>query len=225
MTGSSNNAARVRPDSGPPRTVRAAFTLLELVLALAVIAALVGLAWPVMIRFAGEQSLKRDVDAVRARLARTRLTAMESGLTFQFRYEPDGRRCLVLPAQRPLDDPQETAGRSASPLSQPAAHTPAPRALLLELDEGHRFLSAPPGPAAFAQPEAVERIPDDWLTAFGASPRLAEVAWGPAIRFAPDGTAQDASFVIADEEGRFQVLRVRGLTAAVYVGPVERERR
>lgn len=203
--------------SGGATVRRAAFTLLELVLALAVIAAVIGLAFPVLLRFSGEQALRQNVETVRARLARTRLSAMNSGLSYQFRYEPNGRRCLVLPSERPLESGAETADRGAT------APTPA---LELELGDGLQFRSSPPGPVALTQQSVtVERLPEDWLAEFGVPTTLAQVGWAPAIQFAPDGTAQDASLVVVDADGRYQMLTVRGLTASVSVGPVERERR
>jgi Tfp pilus assembly protein FimT len=206
----------------PP--VRRAFTILELVLALAVIAALIGLAWPVMIRFAGEQAIMEGVETVRSRLARTRLLAIGSGLTHQFRYAPNKRLCLVLPAERPLGSGTANTNRtSGQAASAPAAATST--AQVLELSEGLRFLAAPPGPAALMQAPIEEHLPDDLLQMFGAPGSLAQVGWSKPILFSPDGTAEDASLVIADEHGRYQVLSVRGLTGSVYVGPLERERR
>lgn len=196
---------------------RSAFTLLELVLALAVIAAVLGLAWPVLMRFSAEQALKENVEAVRARLARTRLSAMNSGLSYQFRFEPNGRRCLVLPNERPSGSGDATGTASTGESEHPAE--------LIELTEGLRFLTAPPGPAAQSQAATTERLPEDWLTAFGAPASLAEVAWATPILFLPDGTADDGSLVVVDKDGRYQELTVRGLTATVSVASIQRERR
>src|SRR5690606_10224476 len=97
---------------------------------------------------------------------------------------------------------------------------------LVELAEGMRFLRSPPGPTALtSQAVTTERLSEDWLTQFGAPGSLAGVSWATAILFEPDGTSDDASLVVVDKDGRYQVLNVRGLTAAVSVGPVERERR
>ena len=79
--------------------------------------------------------------------------------------------------------------------------------------------------ALTSQTVTTERLAEDWLTDFGAPVTLADVSWAGAILFRPDGTAGDASFVVVDAAGRYQVLSVRGLTAAVSIGPIERERR
>lgn len=220
---------RCAPNRAERRSLalRAAFTILELVLALAVIAAVMGLAWPVMLRFSAEHALKDGVEQVRSRLARTRLLTIESGLTHQFRYEPGGRRCLVMPFERPLGTP--AGGTSSANATTTAAGStgtsPQPRALVLELTEGLRFLSSPPGPVALTQPETAERVSEDMLSMFGAPTSLAQIGWSKAVVFKPDGTSKDTTFVVADAGGRYQVLSVRGLTGAVSVGPIERERR
>ncbi|MFO1094697.1 MAG: hypothetical protein U0992_15535 [Planctomycetaceae bacterium] len=211
---------------GRPLPLRAAFTILELVLALAVIAVVMGLAWPVMLRFSAEHALKENVEQVRSRLARTRLLTIGAGLTYQFRYEPGGRRCLTMPLERPLGaSGGSNATGSAGAVTGSSGSATQTQALVLELAEGLRFLSSPPGPAALTQPDAAERVSEDMLTMFGAPTSLAQVGWSKAIPFRPDGTSQDTTFVVADADGRYQVLSVRGLTAAVSVGPIERERR
>jgi len=168
-----------------------------------------------MIRFSGEQLLKENVEAVRSRLARTRLSAIEAGLVYQFRYEPNGRRCLALPYERPLE------GGDASATAPGAVQYPA---YVLELEDGLQFRTSPPGPALLtAAPSTVERLSEEWLTAFGVPTTLAQVGWATPILFAPDGTAQDASLFVADSNGRYQLVSVRGLTASASVGRVERE--
>jgi prepilin-type N-terminal cleavage/methylation domain-containing protein len=198
--------------------LRAGFTLLELVIALAVIAVLAGLAWPYLLRFSAEQTLRENVEAVRARLALTRYSAMDSGLAWQFRYEPQGRRCLVLPQDRPLGANPGSGSTATGTVEFPAE--------LLELAEGLRFLPNAPGPIALtSQAVTTERLSEDWLTQFGAPASLAQIGWASAILFQPDGTGDDATLVVVDKDGRYQTLSVRGLTASVSVGPIERERR
>ena len=209
--------AAADPDR-PTLALRPAFTILELVLALAVIAAVSAIAWPLMIRYSGEQTLKQNVEAVRARLARTRLTAIEAGLVYQFRYEPNGRKCLVLPFERPLEQGEAATSTTAATSTYPAYQ--------LELEDGLQFLQSPPGPPLLtATPVTLERLSEDTLMAFGVPTSLAQVGWAGPILFAPDGTAQDASLYVADARGRFQLISVRGLTATASVGPIEREDR
>jgi prepilin-type N-terminal cleavage/methylation domain-containing protein len=197
------------------------FTLLELTLALAVLAVVIGLTWPALLRFVGEQDLKEDVAEVRARLASVRMLAIEEGIAYQFRYESQGQRFLILPYERPLG-----SGSSSGSTSSAASQIPASQAVqVFELGVDHLFLPEPRGPLGSPTPVVAERLSEEWLRLFGGDVSLAQGNWSPAILFMPDGTAQDASLVVVDEEGRYQSLSVRGLTGAVYVGPVEREDR
>ncbi len=197
---------------------RQAFTLLELTLALAVLAVVIGLTWPALLRFVAEQDLKEDVAKVRAQLSATRMLAIEEGITYQFRFEPQKQRFIVLPYERPL-------GQQAANPATGAAVSPAQSVQVFELGEDLRFLSEPPGPLGSPTPVVAERLTENWLRLFGGDTTLAQAAWSPAILFLPDGTAQDAMLVVADDDGRYQQVDVRGLTGAVYVGPVEREDR
>jgi hypothetical protein len=194
-----------------------------LTLALAVLAVVIGLTWPALLRFVGEQDLKDDVSEVRARLASVRMLAIEEGIAYQFRFETQGRRCLILPYERPLGSGENsgTAGSSSSTLQI----SPSQAVQVFELGADHLFLPEPRGPLGSPTPVVAERLSEEWLRLFGGDATLAQGNWSPAILFMPDGTAQDASLVVVDEEGRYQSLSVRGLTGAVYVGPVEREDR
>ena len=196
---------------------RRAFTLLELTLALAVLAVVIGMTWPALLRFVGEQDLKEDVAQVRTQLMATRMLAIEEGITYQFRFEPQKQRFIVLPYERPLGQPEANASASAAATSG--------QVQAFQLNEDHRFLSEAPGPPGSPTAVVAERLTEDWLRLFGGDTMLAQAAWSPAILFLPDGTAQNALLVVADEEGRYQQVNVRGLTGAVYVGPIEREDR
>lgn len=201
---------------------RAGFTLLELVLALSVLAILVGLTWPSLMRFVGDQRLRDDVELVRARTATVRSSAIAEGLTFQFRYEPGGTRYIILPYERPLTS--EPAGTDGA--TSPGGIDDKLRVRDYELDEGNRFEStAPSRISGSSQPAATEQLSQDWLALFGGDAILAQATWSEAILFEADGSAGDAEFFVVDEEGRYQRIAVRGLTAAVSAGRVEQEDR
>ena len=212
------NGAGSRLNDALPNGARSrdGFTLLELTLALAVLAVVIGLTWPALLRFVGEQDLKENVGQVRAQLSATRMLAIEEGITYQFRFEPQKQRYIVLPYERPLGQPgADATGSATAAIGRQGVQS-------FELGEDLRFLSEPPG-----SPTAVvaERLTEDWLRLFGGDAQLAQASWSPAILFLPDGTAHNAMLVVADKAGRYQRVDVRGLTGAVYVGPVEREDR
>lgn len=197
------------------------FTLWELVLALAVLAILIGLTWPAVTRFVGENRLREDTGTLRNQLATARSRAIRNGITFQFRFEPGGRRYVVLPFEHPV-----SMSGSTEDSSSPA---PLDGELLVksfQLAEGNRFeVHDPQAGSVMASSALTERLSDDWVQMFGGNSELAQINWSPAIQFEADGTADDVYFFIQDEEGRYQQVTVRGLTAAVSIGDVVKERR
>jgi prepilin-type N-terminal cleavage/methylation domain-containing protein len=194
------------------------FTLWELVLALAVLAILIGLTWPAVTGFIGENRLKEDTGNLRNQLATTRSLAIRNGVTFQFRFEPGGRRYVILPLERPVGLSRESSSSSAADSElQVQAY---------QLAEGNRFEVQDPASGANLSSRAItERLTEDWLQLFGGSSQLAQVTWSPAIQFRPDGTSDDVYFFVQDEEGRYQQVTVRGLTSAVSIGDLDTERK
>jgi prepilin-type N-terminal cleavage/methylation domain-containing protein len=198
------------------------FTLWELVLALAVLAMLIGMTWPAVTQFMGEQRLKEDVATVRTELGATRSRAIRNGVTFQFRFEPGGRQFIVLPSERPVS---MTAAAASQETSATTSIDPEVQVRTFQLVEGNRFEVNDPQRGSLGLAVATEKLTQDWLELFGGGSTLAQVNWSPAILFNADGTSQDAVFFVLDEEGRYQQVSVRGLTAAVSIGPVLRKRR
>lgn len=202
------------------RARRNGFTLWELVLALAVLAIIIGLTWPAVTRFIGENRLKEDTGNLRNELASTRSRAIRNGVTFQFRFEPGGRRYLILPLERPLSAASSQTGSSSSSTNSEL------QVQAWQLADGNRFEVQDPatGLNLSAQP-LTERLSEDWVQMFGGSAQLAQVSWSPAIQFRPDGTSDDVYFFVLDEEGRYQQVTVRGLTSGVSIGDIDKERR
>jgi prepilin-type N-terminal cleavage/methylation domain-containing protein len=188
---------------------RAGFTLLEIVLVLAVLLVLAAVTYPAFERVYVDLNLRQSADAVSNKLAGTRLRALDSGLTFGFRYEPYGRRYVCVPLIASGPEANETEGDSG----------PIAGAFQGELAEGTMFRGADDAP------ESVETLSEDQLSGLPDADSLLRVQWSAPIRFFPDGTAEQSQFELIDEERQFLKLSVRDLTAAVSVGKVEREKR
>src|SRR5262245_9272864 len=73
------------------------YTLFELLVVVAILATLVAPAWPALERFYLEYRVRQAGQLVQARLAGTRVHAVDTGFDYQFRFEPEGQRFLVLP--------------------------------------------------------------------------------------------------------------------------------
>jgi prepilin-type N-terminal cleavage/methylation domain-containing protein len=203
--------------SNPPFLLRraptvqrgAGFTLLELLLVLAVLVTVASLTWPSLTRYLREQDILEGAEATRAAAAGTRIKAIDTGLTYQFRYEPQGRMFVVIPY-----DPPETIAASSTITDGSVSTYPM---LSGRLSEQCRFVV----PAD--QPGVSEGLPPEAFTGLPNAGELQGVTWGPPILFFPDGTAADATFGIVNEDDLRVDLSVRGLTGALSLGPLRQE--
>src|SRR5260370_35220797 len=109
-------ARRSQPESG--LRVPRGFTLFELLVVVAILATVVAVSWPALERFHLEYRVRQAGQLVQARLAGTRVHAIDTGYDYQFRFEPDAQRFLILPY----------ASHALARLQPPSAPpTPAPR--------------------------------------------------------------------------------------------------
>ena len=83
---------------------RAAFTLLELLVVLAILGLLIGLSWPSVHRLISRARVKEAAKQVRTELGEARLRAIESGTPQVFRFQPGTGFFEVRPKK------EETAG-------------------------------------------------------------------------------------------------------------------
>lgn len=196
---------------------RSGFTLLELLLVLGVLVVIASLSWPRMMRYVQENALKQNVDTVRRELAATRMHAIDSGLTYQFRYEPTGQQFLVLPFERPIVSDSEGAGTASS--ATPPATTPKVKTVEGRISADFRF--DPPSDAA-GQATGGQRLSEHWLSLLKNGGQYAQATWSPPILFRPNGESQDAQLVVKDKTGNSIKLTVRGLTGGVRVEPLQR---
>ncbi len=184
---------------------RCGFTLLELLLVLVVIVTISAIAWPSIERQLLTHRLQSAAEQVRAAVTEARLTAIESGSTCQFGYDPVGNQYMVF---------LENAEAEGSPNAVPPVSAP-----MLELPEGLKFslhpatagnpltaLAPPAGSSATAAASSTVGIPPNW-----AAP----------IHFYPDGSAEDARWHLVNEQQQHVELKVRGLTGMVTLGQVQ----
>jgi Tfp pilus assembly protein FimT len=204
---------------------RSAFTLLEITLALAVLVVLISLVWPAMMGYIAEQTIREQAHIVRVELSRARGRAIDTGLIYQFRYEPGGRRFVVLP----MDRPDTAAGNTTDQAEAATATTTVVQVPVVsgQLPERCRF-DVPLAVNAVTgvdTPAVTEQLPQEWLALVPDGALLQQTAWAPAIRFLPDGAADDASLTIVDDQDRRIEVWVRGFTGSVFAGPLKRETR
>ncbi len=220
--------AHRRPMETPrSRQTRRAFSLIEILVVLAILAVVVSIGWPSVLRYMGENVIREQAHTVRLEMTSARIKAIDTGLVYQFRYEPGGRRFVVIPHDRPDVGAGESAamvgggGITASGALQRVPVTSG------QLPEACRF--EPPtttNPLTNADQMAyTEQIAQEWLTLLPDGVLLQQTRWAPAIRFFPDGSTDSATVVILDENRRRIELTIRGFTGEVTASPLVQETR
>lgn len=194
--------------------VRTGYTLLEMVLVMAVLLAVAGIAWPRLERFYADRNLKQAAEDLRIKLTGMRFHAIDAAVIYQFRYEPGGRRFLMIPYERDGRQAEsagvnDVAGADASPQWSEAG----------ELPEDIQF-QIPEDQNAMA-----EQLAEQWLSGLPDAGELASAAWSPPLLYYSDGTATNAALELTDSNRQTIRLSVRGLTAAVSLSRVFCEER
>jgi hypothetical protein len=143
---------------------------------------------------------------VREAFAKGRLTAMQTGKTQVFRFEPKGSRFQLIE----LDALALPESSSLPPENQEEAHSPSDM-LRLKLN----------------------RLPDKVVFAAGdvsASNQVAAMlgstqdnVWSPPVLFNPDGTTSDASVLLENDRGQTIRVTLRGMTGIASASEVGRE--
>ncbi|MGN6133646.1 MAG: pilus assembly FimT family protein [Aureliella sp.] len=199
---------------------RSAFTLIEIVLVLAILVALGAMVAPSFNEAFLRQRLQSSADRLRSQWDRARLTAMKSGQsqvfacvlgTGDFSIEPYASSADILNASvAPTGMAAGGVGVGMSPMvagAAPAVVPPAPVATEpLHLDEEITFVSC----AVSSDMRA--------MTVAQAEGGMAAVgAMNQSVMFYPDGSTSTAEVIIQDVHGKQRAVRMRGLTGSTQV--------
>lgn len=191
------------------RPAQRGFTLLELLLVLAVMAVIAGLSWPRMLRYMQENSIRQNVEVVRRELAATRILAIESGLTYQFRFEPNKQSFIVLP----FDRPESVA--TTDPLATPTKV----KTVVGQLSADCHFS---PAKDQFGNLQGGQQLDEVWMSLLKNGAQFRDTVWSQPILFRPNGESQDIQLSLLDRLGNQITLKVRGLTGSVTVDHLRR---
>ena len=173
---------------------RSGFTLLELLIVLAIVVMLVGASWPRLRTSLEKAELVDAAKGIRTFLSQARLDAIDSGSPRRFRYQPGGTLYEVGPYV--IGDENLQADAAAQPPSTPVVQGCLPRGL--------RFV-APPSANLDGQPEA------------------AAEEWSKPVLLYANGRSANARLRIAGADNMFVDIVLRGITGVAKVGAVERE--
>ncbi len=183
------------------------FTLLELVIVLALLVTVAAVVTPALMRSVGETRLKRAAETVRIELAHTRARAVEEGLTYQFLFEPAGGRFVSIPAEKD-------------------GEAPALGAASVAVDDHPRFAGRLPAGLEFVKTEIIgesRKLDSGLFAGMADADALAAVAWSEPVLFQSDGTASDSEVPVWNPtQGTRVDVSVRSLTGRASVGGIER---
>lgn len=202
------------------------YTLVEMLIVCAVLAALAGLSWPALRGMLAKARLQQAADDLQTTLRKTRTRAISGGEPIALQYEPGGRRyrvgewdVLLAPFdEESLPAAPETATESVAfdgrDLPQPLTGDPVEK----ELPVGVRFASdereAPESTANATVVNGLEPAPLPGLTT--------QPQWGDPIVFRANGRCDDAVLRLIDER-QFRIdVRVRGLSGIVTASTPQR---
>ncbi len=196
-------------------STRAAFTLLELILVISVLAVMATLSWPRLLSQLKQQTLNGNVEQVRQVLDRARVRAVVEGRLLQVRFEPHGRRYVILPFDPPETDESSSDGRQTTTRIVKTTASEPFRCYTLA-DQCHFHVD---NALLSGESTTVERLDDLRLTELANPADARDVAWSAPILFYADGSASDGSMTVMDRSQRYIKVHVRGLTGGVSVSP------
>jgi prepilin-type N-terminal cleavage/methylation domain-containing protein len=93
---------------------RSAFTLIELIVVMAILIVLGSLVIPSMVGIRGNTGVKAGVDTVRAKMFDARSKAMDDGIPYRLSLSSDGRTLQVAPDDPNAVDPTHQQGTTAT---------------------------------------------------------------------------------------------------------------
>jgi type II secretory pathway pseudopilin PulG len=197
----SSRTRRQRPGS------RRAITLLELMLALAILVAMAAISAPTINRTWERYRVKLAGDQLRAAFSRAHVQAMRTGQTQVMRFEVGGDQYAVQPwvaGDEMINASAQEAFEQTQPQYQSEAVKPErlPDDVIFELAEA-KFDTR----ATEIEEEALRQ-------------RDGQTQWSQPILFYPDGTSSQAKVVVANKRGQAVQVTLRKLTGLTTVSDV-----
>ncbi len=200
-----------RPCSSPHR---GGFSLIEMMIVLAVMAAMAALTLPAMRAPLDKSRLRAAGRQLQAGLAKSRATAIREGVAVEFVYESGGRRWKIqrtnaspfAPAND-LDSDTAADSEAASFVSQVVREGLLP--------DGVRLLSSAENSLRASEEPAITQEFDVNVALDSSA-----TAWSDPIPFRPNGRSADASLTVIGSRDFAVTVSIRGLTSAVsYSAP------
>ena len=187
------------------KAIRSGYTLLELLIVLAIIMIVSVMAAPALMERVRSGHVREAAQHVTEVLAAARTYAIDTGVDYHFRFEVGGNNVVAIPAE-----PGETLGNSNGSDTDSADllyHTAKlPDTIVLQYRHDSKS-----GTESLKGP------------AFGNLPNGGELAsknWSQPLLFRFDGSSETMTFRVMDKEQRSCDVSVRGLTGAISTSGV-----
>jgi prepilin-type N-terminal cleavage/methylation domain-containing protein len=196
--------ATPRLDGGGQAIMRRGFTLMELLIVLAIIVVVLAASAPTLSRWAAQRQVQDAAKNVRSKLFKARLGAMHSSEIYAFQYQIGSGSYRLAPQ----DKLGQTSDSDASSSSQTALtdNSGAPPPEEGKLPEGMRFKVDTP-----------EKVPADGNERTPSQSNGGS-GWSDPVFFYPDGTTSDANFAVFDGRGYEVPITLRGVTGNIVMG-------
>ncbi len=185
------------------RGPRRAFTLMEVLLVLALMVIIAGVAGLALQRPLARQRLRSAADAVQAEWCQARVDAMKSGHTYAFRYLRHGNRYHLGPQEDLSAVESSAAAQPSTPDEEELGDDPLPPPADKTLPQGICFLGPEGGGESAAQPQTQSAGDGN--------------GWSDPIYFYADGSTSDAQLLVAGDRHSAMRLVLRGVTGSVTV--------
>ena len=203
--------------------MRRGYSLIELLLVLAVLVLVAAMATPAVLTVLEGQKLRKAGDQMRTEWARSRNMAMKNGRLYMFRYKLGLDEYEIRPWYA-ADDALESSS-SVSPLDaagpQPGTAAALPPGAAQPLGTGSVFTP-------------YKKLPEGILFAFGEAQvdnRAASVdteiaaqgvdGWSLPILFYPDGSSSTARLTLVNKRQQYVSLDLRGLTGLAQISDLQ----
>ncbi|TWU27002.1 hypothetical protein Pla52o_08580 [Novipirellula galeiformis] len=199
---------------------RTAFTLLELLLSISLIAAIAAVVIPNITSMLGDQRLSRAAEQLQIEMTRLRIDAMRQGRVLMLEATVDANTLTTRPFFS-ISDAVETADRAGgvSSLMQGADQASAV-VMPLPTDAEVETTIELPEAVVIESVQVVSSARSLTLAQQGGDPSVGSAGSQPtqAVWFYPDGTTSTAAIVLIHPEVGRITVQLRGITGEVTVG-------
>lgn len=184
------------------RTSQCGFTLLELIMVVAILVLVAALSIPAVSRSFTSQRLNKAADQVRTQMNRARIQSMKTGEVHAFFYELGGETFRMAEFNEQIQNIIDGGSSRREQVPQSNVNFGRDR-----LPRDVRFVG--------------HSVSEDARASQTMSEVSADTGQLLPILFYPDGSSQDATLYLQNVKGDTLSVNLRGLTGAASVRPVE----